>query len=155
MAGVIILIIIGLFLFIVEFLLVPGVTVAGIGGIACLVGGIYWAYDVYGSTVGHITLASTIIATIFTITFALRSRTWKRFMLNTNVAGSIKSDENEEKIKPGDVGVCISRLSPIGKIRVNDIVLEAKSTGSYIDPKTEVTIIKFEGSKVIVKPKIK
>ena len=153
MTGVIILILIGLFLFVVEFLLVPGITIAGIGGVACLIGGIYWAYADYGNMVGHITLISTLAATFFTIAIALRSRTWSKFMLNTNVAGSIASSENEELIKPGDVGFTISRLSPVGKVRVNDVVLEARSTGSYIDPKTEIIVIRFEGSKVIVKPK--
>ena len=42
MAGIIILILLGLFLFIVEFVLIPGVTVAGIAGLGCLVGGQLW-----------------------------------------------------------------------------------------------------------------
>jgi membrane-bound ClpP family serine protease len=154
MTGVIVLIVLGLFLFIVEFLLIPGVTIAGIGGLACLIGGVALAYSTQGSMVGHITLLSTFAITLFTIVFALRSNTWKRFMLNTNIEGSVASVEAEEGIKPGDVGVAISRLSPMGKARINDIIVEAKSTGEYIDQKTEVVVIRLEGSKAIVKPKI-
>jgi membrane-bound ClpP family serine protease len=154
MTGIIILILIGLFLFVVEFLLIPGITVAGIAGVGCLIGGIFWAYSSHGNMVGHITLVSTIAITLFTIALALRSRTWNKFMLNTNIDGSVASDEATENIKQGDTGFTISRLTPMGKVRINDIVLEAKSTGEYIDPKTEISVIRFEGSKVIVKPKI-
>jgi membrane-bound ClpP family serine protease len=153
MTVVIILILIGLLLFLVEFLLIPGITVAGIGGVACLIGGIFWAYYDLGATVGHITLISTLAATFFTIAIALRAKTWKRFMLDTNISGSVAYAESEEQIKPGDSGVTISRLSPIGKARINNLVVEAKSTGEYIDPKTDIVVIRHEGSKVIVKLK--
>lgn len=153
MTLVIILILVGLLLFLVEFLLIPGITVAGVGGVACLIGGIFWAYYSEGTTVGHITLISTLAATAFTVALALRSKTWNKFMLNTNISGSVAQAESEEQIKPGDTGVTISRLSPIGKARINNIVVEAKSTGEYIDPKSEIVVIRHEGSKVIVKPK--
>lgn len=153
MTIVIILILVGLLLFLVEFLLIPGITVAGVAGVACLIGGIFWAYFSQGATAGHITLLSTVAATSFTVALALRSKTWKKFMLDTNITGTVGQSESEEQIKPGDIGVTISRLSPIGKARINDIVVEAKSTGEYIDPKSEIIVIKHEGSKVIVKPK--
>jgi len=153
MTGVIILILIGLFLFLVEFLLIPGITVAGIGGVAFLIGGIVWAYTGYGNTAGHITLISTLVATFFTIAIALRAKTWKRFMLNTNIEGSVANPDDENQVKLGDTGIAISRLTPIGKARFNDRVYEVKSTGEYIDQKTEIVALRFEGSKIIVKPK--
>lgn len=152
MTGVIVLIIIGLFLFVVEFLLIPGITVAGIGGVVCLTGGIFWAYSGYGNTVGNITLISTFAATVITIAFALRPKTWSKFMLNTNVEGSVASDDLAQ-IKPGDEGVSVSRLTPMGKVRINEVVLEARSTGNYIDQKTPIVVIRLEGSVAIVKLK--
>jgi membrane-bound ClpP family serine protease len=153
MTGIIILILIGLFLFVVEFLLIPGITVAGIGGVACLIGGIFWAYTGHGSTVGHITLLSTLAATAFTVALALRAKTWKYFMLDTNIDGSVDSGEIEDHVKPGDIGITLSRLNPMGKARINNIVLEATSTGPIIDQKVEIVVVRMEGSKVIVKPK--
>ncbi|HCY00590.1 MAG TPA: hypothetical protein DG754_10665 [Bacteroidales bacterium] len=152
MTGVIVLILIGLFLFVVEFLLIPGITVAGIGGVACLIGGIFWAYSGFGNAAGNITLISTLIATIITIALALRSKTWSRFMLKTNVEGTVASDHLSQ-IKPGDEGTTVSRLTPMGKVRINDVVLEARSTGNYVDQNTPIVVIRFEGSVVIVKPK--
>ena len=152
MTGVIILILIGLFLFVVEFLLIPGITVAGIGGVACLIGGIFWAYGGYGNVAGNITLLSTLVATLITVAFTLRAKTWNKFMLKTNVEGTISSND-AEKIKPGDEGITVSRLTPMGKVRINGIVLEARSTGTFIDPKVPIIVIRFDGSVVIVKPK--
>ncbi len=154
MAGIIILILLGLFLFIVEFVLIPGVTVAGIAGLGCLVGGVYWAFASYGTVVGTITLIATVSVTLFTVIFALRSKTWRLFMLNTNVMGSVATEDLATKIKPGDEGITISRLSPMGKLRINNMVIEASSTGEYINPRTKVVVVRLSGPKVIVKPKI-
>ena len=44
----------------------------------------------------------------------------------------------------------------LGKIlvrNINGIEIEAKSTGSYIDPRTEVVVLKVEKARIIVKPK--
>ncbi len=153
MTGIIVLIIIGLLLILVEFLLIPGITIAGLGGVAFISGGIIWAYVGYGSTVGHIVLASSLFSTVLLIFLALRSNTWKRFMLTTNIDSSVEDSADEEFIKPHDTGVTISRLAPIGKARINNMVVEAKSTGEYIEEKSEIEVIRIEGSKVIVKPK--
>ena len=51
----------GLFLIFLEFFVIPGITVAGIGGLIFSIAGIYMAYNNYGSATGHIILLSTII----------------------------------------------------------------------------------------------
>ncbi|MDD2548918.1 MAG: NfeD family protein [Bacteroidales bacterium] len=153
MTGFIILILVGLFLFVVEFLLIPGVTVAGIGGLASLVGGVFWAYHSFGNTVGHITLFSTVFLTLLTVTLALRSKTWKKFMLNTNIEGSVGDNNEDLGINPGDEGISVSRLSPMGKVRINDKVIEAKSLGEYIDSREDIIVIRIEGAVAIVKLK--
>ena len=153
MTGIIIIILIGLFLFLVEFLLIPGITVAGIAGVVFLIGGIVWAYIDLGTTAGHITLVCTVAATALTIGMALRSKTWTRFMLATNIDSQVENPASSDLIKPGDTGITISRLTPMGKVKVHNMVVEAKSTGSYIDQKTEVTIIRVDGPSIIVKPK--
>ncbi|KAF5075563.1 hypothetical protein DSECCO2_169900 [anaerobic digester metagenome] len=151
MTGVIIIILIGLFLLLVEFLLIPGITVAGVGGVILIAGGITWAYTGFGTTAGHLTLLGTAIASVTVVVLALRSKTWKYFMLNTNVEGSVDGKIDENQIKVGDAGVSVSRLAPMGKARINGVLVEAKSMGEFIDQKKEVIVIKIEGSKVIVK----
>jgi len=74
-------------------------------------------------------------------------------MLNDNIEGNVSNPEEIYSVKPGDTALTVSRLAPMGKVMVNDLMFEAKSTGPYINQNTEVEIVKIEGNKLIVKPK--
>lgn len=152
MAGIIILIILGIFLFVVEFLLVPGVTVAGIGGLILTVLGVYKAFEDYGTTTGAWVLIGTILVSILVIAFSLRARTWRKLMLKTNVEGTVDTDLTEEQVKVGDRGEAITRLAPMGKIMINDLVREAKSIEGYVDEHMKVEVVSVEGTSIKVKP---
>ena len=56
-------------------------------------------------------------------------------------------------IVPGDEGLTLSRLAPIGKARINGITVEAKSMDELIDENTPVEVIRVDGYNVIVKIK--
>lgn len=150
--AIIFLILLGIVLCLIEFLLVPGVTIAGIGGALLMGGGVYMAYKVYGNTVGNYTLLGTLLFIFITIYFSLKSRTWKKFMLNSKIEGKARTI-SEDVIKKGDVGKTITRLAPIGKALVNGITIEAKSTGQFIDENTDIEVVKVLKSNIIVKPK--
>ncbi len=146
------LVVIGLLFLLLEILVIPGVTVAGIIGTALIIIAIWQAYDQYGSQTGLIFLGSSITVSIVALYFSLRGRTWKRLMLNTEVEGKV---DHFEKYHPkvGDEGVTISRLSPMGKARFNDDYFEVKSLSGYIDPNTEVVIKKIDHNSIVVKSK--
>ena len=57
-----------------------------------------------------------------------------------------------EKVKVGDIGVTIGRLAPMGKIKVNNEVVEVRSTGTFVDPGQQVRIIQIEKSLITVEP---
>ena len=65
LTAIIFLIVLGIILFYVEFLIVPGVTIAGIAGAICIVVGIYFGYKEYGAPGGHYILVATVILSIF------------------------------------------------------------------------------------------
>jgi membrane-bound ClpP family serine protease len=152
MGIIIILIVLGILLFVIEFLLVPGVTIAGIGGLILTVFGVYKAFDNYGSNVGVWVLIGTILLSVFVIAMSLRARTWDRLMLKTKIKGTVDTDLTEEQVKPGDLGTTLTRLAPMGKILVNDLVREAKSTEGYIDEHNDIEIVSIEGTRISVKP---
>ena len=58
-----------------------------------------------------------------------------------------------EKIHAGDTGMTITRLAPVGKAVVNDIICEAKSIGGYINQNTNIEVVKVLNTQIIVKPK--
>ncbi len=71
-------------------------------------------------------------------------------MLNTN----INSKVNEIKInniKIGDTGKTISKLSPIGKVEINDEYYQAESISGYLDPGKDIVVKKILKNKIIVK----
>ena len=152
MTVIIILIVLGILLFVIEFLLVPGVTVAGIGGLILTVFGVYKAFNDFGPTVGVWVLIGTILLSVFVIIMSLRARTWSRLMLKTNVDGTVDRNLTEEQVKKGDRGMTITRLAPMGKIQVNNLVREAKSTEGYINEHTEIEVVSVEGTRISVKP---
>ena len=152
MTVIIILIVLGILLFVIEFLLVPGVTIAGIGGLVLTVIGVYKAFEDFGSTVGVWVLIGTILLSVFVIAMSLRARTWSRLMLKTNISGTVDKDLTEDQVKSGDRGTTITRLAPMGKILVNNLVREAKSTEGFINEHTDIEIVSIAGTRISVKP---
>lgn len=151
LTAIIFLIILGIILFYVEFLIVPGVTIAGIAGVICIIVGVYFGYKEFGTPIGHYILLSTGVVSIVSMVFMLRSDTWKNIGLNTKIEGKASSSlENE--IELGAEAETVTRLNPYGKILLSDKMYEAKSSSSFIDPKTKVIVKKIEGTQIIVKP---
>ena len=151
LTAIILFILLGIFLFLVEFLLIPGVTIAGIAGFILVVGGIYFAYDSLGTPEGHYVLAGTVIFSFLTIYFSLRSRTWNKLMLNSTIEGKVSS-YTEDKVHIGDEGLAVTRLNPMGKVLINDEFLEAKSNGPYIEQQKKIRVINIKDFSVIVEP---
>ena len=152
MTIIILLIVLGILLFVIEFLLVPGVTVAGIGGLVLTVFGVFKAFNDFGSEVGIWVLIGTILLSVFVIAMSLRARTWKKLMLNTGITGTVDKDLIESQVKVGDRATTLTRLAPMGKIMVNDLVREAKSIEGYVAEHSEVEIVSVEGTRISVKP---
>lgn len=150
--AIILLILLGIMLLLIEFLIIPGVTIAGIGGFILIAGGIFSAYHFHDVRFGNITVASTVLVIIIIFFFALRSRTWKKIALDTKIDSSVENISKEGKFKVGERGKTITKLAPIGKALFNDKIVEAKSLTGYIDENTEVEIIKVQNTNVIIKP---
>ncbi len=146
------LILLGILLLLIEFLIIPGVTVAGIGGVLLIGGGVLAAYVRYGVMYGNITLAATVLVLIIIFIVALRTRTWKKIALDTKIDSSVENIKKEGRFIVGERGKTVTRLAPIGKAIFNNKIIEAKSLSGYINENTEVEIIKIQNTNVIVKP---
>lgn len=149
--AIILLIILGLVLLLIEFAVIPGVTIAGIGGFLMLALSVYIAFTEYGTVAGLVTLAVVLIAAPWMIYYFFKSKSGKNMILESKVEGKIDGI-NLENIKIGDVGKAIGRLAPGGKVKINDEVVDAQSTGSFIDQQTEIKVVKVLANKIIVEP---
>jgi membrane-bound ClpP family serine protease len=145
------LIVLGLVLLLIEFAIIPGITIAGIGGFILLSASIYMAFVQYGNVAGFLTLAIVLIVSPILIVYFFKSKSGKKMILNSKIHGTVDTI-NKEKIKAGDIGKTIGRLAPMGKIKVNGETFEAQSMGSFIDHNTEIIISKIHSNKIIVEP---
>jgi membrane-bound ClpP family serine protease len=135
-------------LFLLEIFLLPGITIAGVGGALFAIGGVIYAYSI-GSVTGHVTLAVSIILFSAFFFWLLRAKSFQRISLKTTVDSTVTSTR-ELGLQVGDQGVTLSRLAPIGKARFGQITVEAKTLGEFVDEQTPVVIVRIEGYNVIV-----
>ena len=150
---IIFLIILGLLLFIVEFMLIPGVTIAGIGGAACLVTAIVFSFATYGTQTGLLILGLTVLVMVVLTVLMLKAGTWKKFALKATIDSKVDTvGAGEGEVKAGDKGVTVTRLAPGGKVLVNGEYFEAKAIDILVDPKQDIEVVRIEDNKLIVKP---
>ncbi len=150
---IIFLILLGLLLFLLEFLVVPGITVAGIGGAISIITAVVLAFYYHGPQTGLIVLLATLLVLILTVVFMLKAGTWKKIMLNKSIDSRVDNVKKQEGlVKEGDAGSTVTRLNPMGRVMVNGQYYEAKSMDRLIDQGTDIVVLKVEINKLIVKP---
>lgn len=150
MGFVVSLILIGLVLIFAEILIIPGVGVAGILGLLSMGGSCYYAFYEFGSTTGGIVTGVNGLLLLLLSIYVLRAKTWKRFTLDTNIDS--KAVSSGPVLSVGDRGKTVTRLSPMGAVRVGDNVIEVKALEGMIDPGVEVEVVLIEDNKIYVSP---
>ncbi|HOP12717.1 MAG TPA: hypothetical protein PLH09_01975 [Lentimicrobium sp.] len=149
---IIILIIAGLLFLLLEVLVIPGTTVVGIAGFALIVFSVWESYHVFGSPTGHFVLIGTIFFTILTVYLVLKSKTWNKIMLKTEISGKV-NEIDSTKVQAGDPGVTVSRLTPGGKALINNEYYEVHTNGEFIDQESEIIVTHLADNKIFVKRK--
>lgn len=141
----------GIIFLLIEIFLLPGFGIAGIGGIVLLIGSIFYAYSYIGATAGTITLFATIILLGGTFFWLIKSKSLRKIALTTDITETVDNSDLKQ-INKGDVGIAISRLNPIGKVMINEVMVEGKSfDGEMIDEESEIVVISVSSFNVIVK----
>lgn len=149
---IIVLITLGLLFLLLEILIIPGTTLAGIVGFGLVFVGLWQAYASKGIVEGHITLGVTLVVTVVALYFSFKSGTWKRMALKSTITG--KMDQLDGlNIKEGDTGTTVSRLAPSGKALINNDIIEVHTYGEFIDHEKEITVISVKDNKIIVTSK--
>lgn len=148
------LVILGVVLLLIEFFLLPGISIAGIGGAIFMIGGVIYAYIYLGSTTGTATLVLSLIMLAGAFVWLVKSKSLQKIALTADITETVDNSELKS-LKKGDTGVAVSRLNPIGKVMVNDVVVEGKSfDGEFIDEDAEIEVVRVETYNVAVRKKI-
>ncbi len=151
---VILLIILGVLFLVAELVLITGSAIGGILSLVCYGSAIYMAFRDYGMVVGLVVVGVVIVVSLVSTVLSLRAKTWQRLSLKQEI-GSSSMNKPDSKLKIGDRGVTVSRLSPMGRVEIGGENYEAKSVDAYIDPKCEIEVVGFENFTVIVRKSTK
>ncbi|MEN6455560.1 MAG: NfeD family protein [Prolixibacteraceae bacterium] len=145
------LIFLGVLLLLLEFAVIPGVTIAGIGGAVLLGASIYLAFNEYGLAAGFLTLAFVVFAVPVLFFRFFKGRTGKKMVLQTEIKGKVNESETET-VRVGDEGITVGRLAPMGKVRINNKVYEGKSQGGFVDQQVKIRVVEVLNTQIIVTP---
>lgn len=148
---IVILVLFGILFLVAEIVLLPGVSIGAVLSLVCYGSAIYMAFRDYGPWTGVAVVLIILVLSIAATFFSLRAKTWQRFSLRQKITSSGVSTPAEQHVKIGDKGVTLSRLSPMGKVRIGEKIVEAKSLDAYVDPRTEIEVVAFENFHVVVK----
>lgn len=139
----------GLLLFIVEVFLIPGISIAGITSVICLLYANYYAFDELGMTAGVITLAISIVSCIGITIWFMRSKTVDKLSLKKSLDYRY-NPLKELDINVGDKGMTITRLALVGNAEINGHIIEVRSADGLIDEKTPIYVERIVENTIIV-----
>lgn len=148
-AVIVILLFVAVILLLVEMFLIPGLSIAGIGSMLFLGGAIYYAYAFIGAEAGHLTVIGAVIMIVVAVWIFIRSKALERMSLKTNIES--KNDPMQGMdVKVGDTGITSSRIAPMGKIKINGHIVEAKTMDDFIDENIEIVVTEVFSTNVLV-----
>lgn len=143
------LIIIAIVLFLAELFFIPGISIAGLSALGCLIYANYYAFANMGTTAGVITLIVSAIACISSLVLFMRSKMLDKISLKKEI--SSKVDRNaEHSIKVGDKGISITRLALIGNADIDGKIVEVKSADGFLDEKTPIVVVRISNDLILV-----
>ena len=147
---VITLMIAGILLLGAELIIIPGFGIAGILGIASVIASCWVAFAYIGTTAGIIVILANILLIAASTVLMLRSKTWKKLSLNTNIDARVDSAPQQKGINVGDTGKALTRMAPAGKVMIGENVVEAFTRDTIIEPGKDVTVIEIDGHRIFV-----
>ena len=148
---IITLIIVGILLLVAELVLLPGISVAGIGAFLSLAVAAVYGFFLYGILGGSVVLAAIIIVAVAAVVISLRANTWQRLSLKSTIDATSTPTAEQNDIRISQRGETLTRLAPMGKVRVGDVTVEAKSVDAYIDPRQAIEVIGYDNTAVVVR----
>jgi membrane-bound ClpP family serine protease len=144
------LLIIGLILLLAEVIFIPGTTVVGVLGLLVSLVGVFYAFALYDQVTATWITAFAATLNLTAIFYGFNSGVWNKFSLKSSIKGGAY-DDRLEGLESGMIGKSVSDIKPFGKVQFGESVYEVKSEQGFISVASEVSIIKIENNKILVK----
>lgn len=149
---IIALIVAAVILLLIEVFLIPGISIAGVSALACIVYANYHAFVHLGNTAGCITLAISTAACVGSLVLFMRSKMLDKIALKENNTAKVDI-RAEEKVKIGDTGISVTRLALMGQAEINGLFVEVKSMSGFLDEKTPIVVSRITEGIILVEKK--
>lgn len=99
-----VLIIAAVILFLVELFVIPGISLAGISALVCIIYANYYAFANLGMAAGFITLGISGVACIGSLVWFMRSKMLDKLALKKDIDSKVDRSA-EDSVKVGDTGI--------------------------------------------------
>ncbi|MEI7803507.1 MAG: NfeD family protein [Bacteroidota bacterium] len=150
---VISLLLVGWVLIFLEIFFIPGTTIFAFLGGGMMIAGFYFSFANFGNDGGWMSVGLSLVMIVVSLWIGFKSGLWSKLSLKESLEGSRMNDWEEGIIKQGEHGISVSRIAPSGTARFGDKDYEVHSQSEFINPKTEIEIVKIENKKIIVQTK--
>jgi len=157
MISLIVLAVVGILAMIVE-LFVPAGGIIGLVGLGSIIVAIVKTFQTQGTLIGSLFLLASFIAvpTIFILYFKYFPRSFfgKRIILSgiqTREDGYSSHTEHPYETLVGRTGTSETKLRPVGTVLIDGQRYNAVTDGDFIEPNTNIRVIRAEGNRIVVR----
>lgn len=145
----------GVFLLLLELLVIPGFGVVGISGIIAILSSILLATGdlVRAITYLVVALGATVLLIVFLWRYITKTHRWRWLILGDRL------DREHGYVAPRDLrsltgkeGIALTPLRPAGTAEIEGERQDVISEGTFISVGTKIRVIRVEGGRVLVQP---
>lgn len=146
---IIALIVAAIVLFLIELFVIPGISLAGISALVCIIYANYYAFVNLGTAEGFLTLLISGVTCIGSLIWFMRSKTLDKLALKKNITSQVDKTA-ERSVKVGDTGISTTRLAQIGYAEINGNIVEVKSMDGFLNEKTPIVVNRIAEGVILV-----
>lgn len=150
----VLILVLGLILIALEIFVIPGFGIAGILGLAAVIGSLVTSFGEWQEALRSlgISLVLALVGASIFWRYGRRSGWWGRVVLSAR----LEPKDNDLPLRDfsgyvGKEGVAVTTLRPFGTVEIDGERIDAVSEGGYVDAGRPVIVRRAENSRVVVR----
>ncbi len=146
------LIVLGLMLVVIEVIVLPGVGLVGLLGLASLVGAGVLAYENLDPAWSATTITASLVGAGALFPWLPRTRLGRAMVLEHEHTDQADNPSLRLGELVGKAGRSVTPLRPSGTADIGGRTVDVITDGRYVEPDTEIVVVDVRGSRVEVEP---
>lgn len=140
----------GILLILTEVFIIPGLGIAGAGGVLAILASVYFTFGARSLEVGSYTILLVAAGLLVFFRFFPYSRAGRILSLNSVIAEHAPPTQTLAPLI-GVIGTALTDLRPAGIARLGERRVDVVTDGEYILKGETVRVIQVEGARVVVR----